>query len=335
MKAIACKMCGSTNVVITNGMVICKACGTKHVINETNTETTTIDTENLYILARRARKNKDWNNMSTYYNALLVIDPNNWETYFYTEYCKAISADPEDISKAAKRLYNINVDVIQLLKLGEPTEEEEAKAIDDMYHDLMDLAHKYHDDCEEYFHNGFNTEEKFNRLRGTACGGNMQAALILYNFGDLLVSEFGDKYGTTAANMWDEAITIQNSYLQYSLEAKDEIEFMERYVWKIQKVFPNYEEPEFKKSFCYVATSIYGSYDCPEVWTLRRFRDNTLDNTWYGRLFIKAYYGCSPWFVKHYGGSKAFRSMLSLPIAKLVSSLQKKGVESTPYIDKY
>ena len=24
---------------------------------------------------------------------------------------------------------------------------------------------------------------------------------------------------------------------------------------------------------CYVATAVYGSYDCPEVWTLRRYRD--------------------------------------------------------------
>lgn len=32
---------------------------------------------------------------------------------------------------------------------------------------------------------------------------------------------------------------------------------------------------------CYVATAVYGSYDCPQVWTLRRFRDNTLAATWY------------------------------------------------------
>ena len=26
---------------------------------------------------------------------------------------------------------------------------------------------------------------------------------------------------------------------------------------------------------CYVATAVYGSYDCPQVWTLRRYRDYT------------------------------------------------------------
>lgn len=40
---------------------------------------------------------------------------------------------------------------------------------------------------------------------------------------------------------------------------------------------------------CYIATCVYGSYDCPQVWTLRRFRDYTLDETWYGRLFIRCY----------------------------------------------
>ena len=29
-----------------------------------------------------------------------------------------------------------------------------------------------------------------------------------------------------------------------------------------------------KNNGCYVATCVYGSYDCPEVWVLRRFRDN-------------------------------------------------------------
>ena len=32
---------------------------------------------------------------------------------------------------------------------------------------------------------------------------------------------------------------------------------------------------------CYVATAVYGSYDCPQVWTLRRYRDDTLAETWY------------------------------------------------------
>jgi hypothetical protein len=48
---------------------------------------------------------------------------------------------------------------------------------------------------------------------------------------------------------------------------------------------------------CYVATAVYGSYDCPQVWTLRRYRDNQLAKTWYGRLFIHTYYAISPTFL--------------------------------------
>lgn len=63
------------------------------------------------------------------------------------------------------------------------------------------------------------------------------------------------------------------------------------------------------KSGCYVATAVYGSYDCPEVWTLRRFRDYTLAETWYGRTFIKCYYATSPWLVKHFGKSAWFKKL--------------------------
>lgn len=85
---------------------------------------------------------------------------------------------------------------------------------------------------------------------------------------------------------------------------------------------------------CYVATAIYGSYNCQEVWTLRRFRDYTLAESWYGRLFIRVYYAISPSLVKHFGHSKWFRAIFHSPLNRFVKCLQNKGVESTPYVDK-
>ncbi len=49
-----------------------------------------------------------------------------------------------------------------------------------------------------------------------------------------------------------------------------------------------------KKEGCYIATAVYGSYDAPEVRTLRRFRDETLKKSAAGRLFIRVYYRFSP-----------------------------------------
>ena len=89
-------------------------------------------------------------------------------------------------------------------------------------------------------------------------------------------------------------------------------------------------EPK-KKSGCYIATSIYGSYDCPEVWTLRRYRDYTLAKTWYGRLFIKVYYATSPTLVKYFGETKVFKSFFKPRLDKMVEELKNKGFESTRY----
>lgn len=86
---------------------------------------------------------------------------------------------------------------------------------------------------------------------------------------------------------------------------------------------------------CYIATCVYGSYDCPQVWTLRRFRDYTLDETWYGRLFIKCYYAISPTLVKWFGGTRWFRHFWKSILDKIVKSLNSKGIENRIYMDKY
>ena len=85
---------------------------------------------------------------------------------------------------------------------------------------------------------------------------------------------------------------------------------------------------------CYVATCVYGSYDCPQVWTLRRFRDNTLANSILGRAFIRTYYAISPTIVRWFGNTQWFRKLWRSPLDKLVSKLQEDGVESTPYHDR-
>ncbi|MBQ5764772.1 MAG: ribosomal protein L7/L12 [Clostridia bacterium] len=89
-----------------------------------------------------------------------------------------------------------------------------------------------------------------------------------------------------------------------------------------------------KSSGCYVATAVYGSYDCPEVWTLRRYRDYTLAQTWYGKTFIKIYYTISPTLVKWFGHTELFKRMWKGTLDRMVANLQTRGVESTPYIDK-
>ncbi len=84
---------------------------------------------------------------------------------------------------------------------------------------------------------------------------------------------------------------------------------------------------------CYIATAVYGSYDCPEVWTLRRFRDYELGRHWYGRAFIRIYYFISPTLVRCFGKSVFFKRIWKGKLDKMVELLQKKGFSSEQYSD--
>ena len=92
--------------------------------------------------------------------------------------------------------------------------------------------------------------------------------------------------------------------------------------------------PQPKTGCCYVATAVYGSYDCPQVWTLRRYRDETLAKTWYGRAFVHTYYAISPFFVRNFGDTQWFKKMWRGTLDKMVQNLQNHGYESTPYEDQ-
>ena len=94
------------------------------------------------------------------------------------------------------------------------------------------------------------------------------------------------------------------------------------------------QEAEQKRG-CYIATAVYGSYDCPEVWTLRRFRDDTLDRTWYGRAFIRTYYAISPTLVRWFGRNSWFQALFRPMLDRLVARLRQNGVADTAYQDKY
>lgn len=110
------------------------------------------------------------------------------------------------------------------------------------------------------------------------------------------------------------------------------LEYMDGTAEKISGGDISFEKPE--GTGCYIATAVYGSYNCPQVWTLRRYRDYTLSKTWYGRAFIKTYYAISPTLVKWFGDTTWFKIMWRGKLDSMVEKLEAKGIESTPYEDK-
>ena len=133
--------------------------------------------------------------------------------------------------------------------------------------------------------------------------------------------------------LWENA--WYNSTIKTVRMDKVYVEYMDG---TTESIFPDeisFSVPEgVKTGGCYVATAVYGSYDCPQVWTLRRYRDNILAKTFLGRAFIKTYYAVSPTLVKWFGETNWFKNLWRGKLDRMVEKLRSEGVESTPYDDK-
>ena len=103
---------------------------------------------------------------------------------------------------------------------------------------------------------------------------------------------------------------------------------------RYRQLLEEYKGNEKKEGGCYIATCVYGSYDCPEVWTFRRFRDYKLASSWLGRSFIHTYYAISPTIVRWFGKTKWFNHFWKGKLDRMVNRLQKKGYQATPYYDR-
>lgn len=94
-----------------------------------------------------------------------------------------------------------------------------------------------------------------------------------------------------------------------------------------------HNETHTKKQGCYVATCVYGSYDCPQVWTLRRYRDKVLKKSAPGRLFVAVYYAISPTLVRLFGGNASIRTAWRRMLDPFIARLRAKGLSDKPYND--
>lgn len=163
-------------------------------------------------------------------------------------------------------------------------------------------------------------------------------AFLVYSLGNIIDENWGTKEQFNFVALWDAGIGYQNKYFRLLLDPTPTIKYMETYANKIKAYNPEYKLPELKKTSsgggCYIATSVYGSYDCPEVWTLRRYRDYTLAEKWYGRTFIKIYYAISPTLVNLFGKTRLFKKICKGRLDKFVKKLQSNGVSSNPYNDR-
>lgn len=70
--------------------------------------------------------------------------------------------------------------------------------------------------------------------------------------------------------------------------------------------------------YCYIATMAYGSYNHPQVFKLRLFRDNVLASTKCGRFCIKLYYKVSPHIVHIFKYSPKIHQIIRYLLDKFI-----------------
>ena len=340
-------MCGSQDLVKDGGVFVCQSCGTKYTVEEAKkmmvegtvdvTGTVKVDTsdelKNLYEIARRAKDAENSDNAAKYYDMILIKDPSSWEANYYVVYFKSMGCKIAGIWSAASDMANCQSSVIQLIKDKEDDETIQKAALTEISlrnkmisSMLFNAARNHYEGIDSSIKHNY-TQEYINNAAASA--------QIMYNFGDEVEAKFDGKYSDISIQSWKDGVNIHKEYVKYLQNKAANINLINSYGDKIRKYDSSYVNPNVDTSACYVATAVYGSYDCPEVWTLRRYRDYTLDETWYGHLFIKTYYLISPTFVKHFGNVKFFKSQGKKLLDRWVAKLNRKGYESTPYKDKY
>lgn len=345
MKAIVCEMCGSQNLVKEDGMYVCQNCGTKYSTEEAKKlmvdvsgSTVKVDTseelKNLYELARRAKTDNNSENAQKYYGQIIVKDPSSWEANFYTTYYQSMNCKIGEIGMAAVRVSNCEDTVFNLIRDNVTDPDEQRKAVDEVAARLISISTMLFNAYTNHY-NGISAQirHKYTQEYLNNCSA---ARDVVYNGGNWIEKIFGDKYGDIAACCWKVGVRQHNSLIPNFANKQANADIVKSYNDKISKYDSSYQAPITNTSSggCYVATAVYGSYDCPQVWTLRRYRDDTLAKTWYGRLFIHTYYAISPTLVKWFGNTEWFKNMWKPKLDRMVNNLNSEGVDNTPYEDK-
>jgi hypothetical protein len=126
----------------------------------------------------------------------------------------------------------------------------------------------------------------------------------------------------------DKFVNKDQARYWLSKAVEQDYEYAKEYLDNLDKNFS-----EHNKRSCYIATCVYGSYDCPEVWTLRRYRDIILSASCFGRWFINIYYMISPKIVELFGEKKFFINFCKPILNKFVQKLQNNGIDNSYYSD--
>ncbi len=302
MKQLTCEMCGSTDLMKQDGVFVCQSCGCKYSVEEAKRMMIegTVDVQGTVKVDNSAFVEK------YLANARRAYGKEDWEE--------------------VEKYYNM-------------VEQNAPNNMEAVFFSAYGKAMLALTDSDYY-----KRQQKFTVLNKSISVindyyevSNEDKEAVLRSIADAIVKMFSVTYvyntqagAGVGGNAWQKDIltSTKNAFATElnQIAAKHDDAYIQELITKMNGVQT--------AGGCYVATAVYGSYDCPQVWTLRRFRDYTLAETWYGRAFIHTYYAISPTLVKWFGKTEWFKKMWQGKLDRLVAKLQSEGVESTPYEDR-
>lgn len=304
--------------------------------------------ENLRTLGKRAYDNEHYDDALSYFKEIQLENPDDWEANLYVIMSKVKQANLNEFDEAVKamsyevpRLFQYNSTFDKL------SDKEKLNAIKTIEYEITKTVINFERTVSDFYVKysslpGAKSDFTGRILALSSCCGQLGKA-IDNSFDNEEIQEICVQPLKNAIALFKKFLNGQPADFlrsqRYNIEDYDDIirKYEEDYINPYDEAIESAAHSTTSSNSsggCYVATAVYGSYDCPEVWTLRRYRDDTLAKTWYGRAFIRTYYAVSPTLVKWFGNTEWFRKMWQGKLDSMVKNLQEKGVESTPYEDK-
>ena len=304
MKRLTCEMCGGTDLIKQDGVFVCQYCGTKYSVEEARKMMIdgTVDVQGTVKIDNSAFVQKYLE------NARRAHSKEDWEEvekyYNMVEQNSPNNMEAVFFSSFGKAMLSL-------------TDNEYFKR-----EQKFGVLNRSISVINDYFEvSGENKEEVLRKISDAI--EKMYSVTFVYGTETNQPTQADHSYTIRLENSVRAAFLTE---LKQIKEAHADLTYLDELISKNSK--------QVSVGGCYVATAVYGSYDCPQVWTLRRYRDCTLSKTWYGRAFIGIYYAVSPTLVKWFGHTDGFKKMWKKKLDRMVARLKSDGVEDTPYEDR-
>jgi len=345
MQIIKCELCGSNELEKRGDCFVCRYCQTRYSPEEAKNLIVQIDkteeAKRLRVAAQKALAVGNTDLAREYYKELLAILTDDWEAFFFTTILSAVNCYVFDIpTKSSAVIASLDYALDSIARHDSTVQAQlmltvctsTVNVATSMYQKAQSIHPSRYDSTGTTKQQSAALQVRFEEKKLDYRNVVNAIINIYFALGDELEQHCNLSIPDNLeliASAYSTGLTIAlvDSYVFIEKNNAQKIEA------KIKKYNPNYKAPANVQSNCYVATAVYGSYDCPEVWVLRRFRDYSLKQTMPGRAFIRLHYAVSPSLVRRFGQTKGFNALSRMCLDRLCAALQKRGYAASRYYD--